>query len=207
MIKLSLCALTLALAFAQAPLASEATSGTIRPAATKPPPSAVEHDQRARNYFTDLPVVTHEGKSLRFYSDVLKDRVVLVTFFYTNCKGMCPIVNAALSKVQNLLGDRIGNDVFLISITVDPEMDAPEVLADYREKFSAGDGWIFLTGEKENIDNVTYRMGQTFPVEAHSPYIVIGNVKRARWQRLRPNMPPVAIAAHLRRLAERSSKS
>jgi cytochrome oxidase Cu insertion factor (SCO1/SenC/PrrC family) len=77
-------------------------------------PTAVEaraatgEDERARRYFTDRQVVTQHGERLRFYSDVLKDRVVLVTLFYTSCEGMCPLINQTLARFQGILGDDMG---------------------------------------------------------------------------------------------------
>ena len=201
MIRLSMCIFAAALAYAPASIALATADRPSQRAAATSAGDAADREQRARNYFTDLPVVTHEGKTLRFYSDVLKGRVVAITFFYTECQGMCPIVNAMLSKAQTLLGDRMGKDIFFISISLDPEVDTPQVLTEYREKFSAGAGWIFLTGEQKNIDTITYRIGQTMPKEAHSPLILLGNVERAHWKKLRPNVPAPAIAALLEQLA------
>ena len=175
------------------------------PAGASPKPASSREDP-ARRYFTDLPLVTHEGQEVRFYSDVLKDRVVLITFFYTQCQGMCPIVNGKLSKVQDLLGERLGTDIFLISISVDPETDTPEVIRDYRKNFKAKDGWIFLTGNKQNIDKISRKLGQVYPKETHLPLLMLGNVKRARWTKLRPNVPDGAIAERLRQLASETSK-
>ena len=201
MVKLSVCLLGAVLVAAPVWAGFTKLRNPGQPVTATSADDAAHEERRARNYFTDLPVVTHEGKTLRFYSDVLKDRIVAVTFFYTNCQGMCPITNAKLSNVQKLLGDRMAREIYFVSISIDPETDTPEVLRDYREKFKAGKGWIFLTGEKKNIDTVTYRLGQTFPKETHSPYILLGNVKRAHWQKLRPNVPAEAIAARLEQIA------
>ncbi len=85
-------------------------------------------EQKARRYFTDLPVVTHDGQQLRFFSDVLKDRVVLISLFYTNCKEACPLTTDKLAQVQDQLQDELGRDFFMVSITLDPEHDTPEIL-------------------------------------------------------------------------------
>ncbi len=166
---------------------------------------AADAEEKARRYFTDLPVVSQDGKEMRFYSDVLKDRVVLVSLFYTNCTGMCPINNAKLAEVQDLLGDSLGENIFLVSVTLDPETDTPEVLKDYASKFEAKEGWLFLTGEKDDIKAITRRLGQTSPqIETHNPFFMLGNVGAAHWTKLRPNVPAEAIAARLRLMADDS---
>lgn len=184
------------------------TSAAPAPAAGSvaiPSPSqsaAVAEEERARSYFTDLPVVTHDGETVRFFTDVLRGRVVLVTFFFTSCKGICPITNQKLAQVQDLLGDRLGRDIFLISISVDPKTDTPETLQEYRRHYGARDGWIFLTGDKPDVERITRRMGQTYEKEAHLPLILMGNVRTAHWKKLRPNLPEEAIAMQLRLLAD-----
>ena len=115
------------------------------PAVTAKAVPSADVEKKARRYFTDLPVVSQDGKELRFFSDVLKDRVVLVSLFYTNCTGMCPINNAKLAEVQDLLGDSLGRSIFLVSVTLDPETDTPDVLKDYASKFEADDCWLFRT--------------------------------------------------------------
>lgn len=159
-------------------------------------------EQKARQYFTDLPVVTQDGQKLRFFSDVLKDRVVLVSLFYTNCTGMCPLTNQKLAEVQDLLGDDFGQNIRFVSLTLEPETDTPEVLKDYAEKFGAKDGWLFLTGEKKNLEQITNRLGQANrEKETHNPFMMIGNVGIARWSKIPPNAPSEVIAARLRLMA------
>ena len=168
------------------------------------PPDSTE--QKARNYFTDLPVVTQDGTELRFFSDVLKDRVVLVSLFFANCEQACPLTTGKLARVQNLLREELGRSIFFISITLDPERDTPEVLKSYAQKFVAGDGWLFLTVEKENLRQITRRLGHvTSQIEAHNTHYMIGNVKIARWSKLPPNLSEEAIAARLRQMAEHTA--
>ncbi len=159
-------------------------------------------EQKARQYFTDLPVVTQDGQQLRFFTDVLKDHVVLVSLFYTNCTGMCPLTNQKLAEVQDLLGDEFGQKFRFVSVTLEPETDTPEVLKDYAEKFEAKDGWLFLTGEKKDLEQITNRLGQAGrEKETHNPFMMIGNVGIARWSKIAPNVPGEIIAARLRQMA------
>lgn len=167
------------------------------------PPVDAERAAKAREYFTDLPVVTQDGKTMRFYSDVLENQLVLVSLFYTECTGMCPLTNAKLAEVQDLLGDQLGHGVRLVSITLDPETDTPEVMKEYAAKFDAREGWLFLTGKKDDIKTITRRLGQTGErIETHIPYIMAGNVNRAQWTKLGPELPPAAIVGRLRLMSQ-----
>ena len=172
--------------------------GTVTPPAVDP-----ERAAKARRYFTDLPVVTQNGETMRFYSDVLENHVVVVTLFYTNCTGMCPITNAKLAEVQELLGDQFGRGVRFVSVTLDPENDTPEVLKDYAAKFEAREGWLFLTGETDDIKTITYRLGQTDDaIEVHNPFLMVGNVNRAHWTKLKPNLSAVSIVQRIQLMTE-----
>src|SRR5262249_43440432 len=80
------------------------------------------------NYFPNLSVVTHEGKPVRFYDDLIKGKMVIVSFIYTSCPDICPLSTARMAQVEDKLGDRVGRDIFIISMTVDPENDTPDRL-------------------------------------------------------------------------------
>jgi len=210
MISRSLIALSLAFSFAAFPVQAHDGKHGAKAAAASPETVAGSknvrtspaEEERARHYFTNLPVVTHDGKTLRFYSDVLKGRVVLVNMFYTACKDACPLINQHLAYVQKQLGDRLGKDIFFVSLTVDPETDTPAVLAKYRKNYDAGDGWLFLTGEKKNIDMISRRLGHVYSKEEHFSGLLLGNVKTAHWQKSRANVPQAAIVQKLLMLAE-----
>jgi protein SCO1/2 len=121
-----------------------------------PPPSV-----RRRNRFLNVALTTHEGREVRFYDDLIKDRTVLLNFFYTICtaEAICPLATANLVAVQEILGPRVGRDVFLYSITLDPENDTPGVLKSYMGAFGVKPGWTFLTGGKENIERLRRNLG------------------------------------------------
>jgi cytochrome oxidase Cu insertion factor (SCO1/SenC/PrrC family) len=165
------------------------------------PPSAAS-ETRAREYFTDLPVIAQDGSKLRFYTDVLKDRIVLISLFYTKCPEACPLTAQKLAEVQAVLGEDLGDRIYLISVSVDPKNDTPEAVRQYAEKFRARDGWLFLTGEHEDMQMITYRLGQIAPeIEGHNTQFMIGNVNREHWARVAPYLPAEFIAGRLRLLA------
>jgi cytochrome oxidase Cu insertion factor (SCO1/SenC/PrrC family) len=177
------------------------------PAQQKPAASqAPSEEDRARAYFTDLPLLTQDGKQVRFYTDVLKDRVVLINFVYTNCKDACPLITQMLNKVRDSLGERFDNPVRFVSISTDPERDTPRALSEFAKQQKADDpGWFFLTGEKKNVDFVIKRLGQYSPnVESHSTLMLAGNVRTRHWIKIMPMTPPLAIVAKLEALASES---
>ena len=111
------------------------------------------------DYFPNVPLVSHEGKTVRFFDDLIKDKVVVINFIFTSCPDFCPLETARLREVQKILGDRVGQDVFMYSITIDPDFDTPEVLKRYAERFEAGPGWLFLTGKKADITLLRSKLG------------------------------------------------
>lgn len=161
-------------------------------------------ESEQRRYFTDLALVTQDGREVRFYTDLLKGRIVLISFFYTNCTDVCPILMPNLGEVQRLLGDRFGRDVFFVSISVDPEDDTPEAIKEYAERFGARPGWTLLTGKREHIDRIVDRLGQqAADFEDHSLLFLLGDVRNARWRKVRGDSPPELVAAALLDLLER----
>ena len=189
--------LVLALAFCLHALAAD--SGTSPRAPPTPTP-----EEKARAWFTDTSLLTQEGKQVRFYSDVLKDRVVVISFLFTRCTTACPMIAARLNRIREQLGERFGRDVSFISISVDPEHDTPQRLAEFARKHQAAHpGWTFLTGKKEDVNQVIARLGQYVEnVEGHSTLLIAGNEKRKHWTKIRPDEPSTAVAERVRQLAE-----
>jgi cytochrome oxidase Cu insertion factor (SCO1/SenC/PrrC family)/mono/diheme cytochrome c family protein len=139
---------------------------------------------RGADYFTNLPLITSEGKEVAFFDDMLKDRIVVVNFFYTECTDLCSLTTARLAQVYDWLGERMGRDVFFVSITLDPENDTPEKLAAFKEGFKADRGWTFLTGSRENIDIIRAKLGEKARALAlHRTDMVIGNATTGVWRR------------------------
>lgn len=141
------------------------------------------------DYFPNVTLTTQDGEKVRFYDDLLKDRIVAVDLIYTRCKFSCPLETARLAQVQRILGDRVGKDIFFYSITLDPEHDTPEVLKAYAEKYHVGPGWLFLTGKKEDVKLLARKLGllslSDAPVnrDGHTPELMVGNVPTGQWMR------------------------
>ena len=121
---------------------------------------------------------------MRFYSDLLQGKVVIINSFFGTCQGSCLPMNRNLEKVQEALGDRVGKDVRIISISVDSTVDAPAVLKEYAKKLHAGPGWYFLTGEKQNVDFALGKLGQfVSDKQDHLNIIIIGNERTGLWKK------------------------
>jgi len=138
----------------------------------------------AQKYFTDVVLVNQNGEKMRLYSDLLKDKVVVIDFFFATCQGSCLPLNRNLQKVQEALGDHVGKDVHLISISVDPTMDTPARLKEYAKKLDARDGWYFLTGDKANVDFALRKLGgYVDDKQDHINIFIIGNERTGLWKK------------------------
>ncbi len=114
-------------------------------------------------HFPNVTLTTHEGKAVRFYDDLLKDKVVTINLMYTSCAEVCPVTTAHLVKVQKLLGEQVGRDIFMYSLTIDPNHDTPAALKNYAEKFHVGPGWLFLTGKDDHLELLRRKLGFVDP--------------------------------------------
>ena len=132
----------------------------------------------------DTPVYDQDGKRLRFYSDLVKGKTVAINFIFTTCTTICPPLTATFRKVQQELGARVGRDVQLISISVDPATDVPERLKSFSARFNAGPGWTFVTGDKQDIDRLLKALGASVgDKNDHTPMVLVGNHSAAYWTR------------------------
>ncbi|MFJ4196299.1 SCO family protein [Pseudomonas sp. NPDC089534] len=169
------------------------------PAVASAAPAKGTHD--AKTWFTDTPLTDQHGQTQRFYSDALHNRVVLLNVIFTSCNDACPLITRKLKEVRELLGDK-ADGVTFISLTSDPLRDTPAVLKAYTLKQGADDPhWLFLTGDKAQMDLVLGRIGQIVPTpEQHSTQLIVGDVANKRWSKIRPDAPAAAIAQRLQLL-------
>jgi protein SCO1/2 len=140
--------------------------------------------QAAQRYFTDVELVNQNGEKMRLYSDLLKDKVVVINFFFATCQGSCLPMNRNVQKVQDVFGDHLGKDAYIISISVDPTVDTPARLKEYANKIGARPGWYFMTGEKANVEFALKKLGQYVEQrEDHTNIIIIGNERTGLWKK------------------------
>ena len=149
----------------------------------------------ARQYFTDVQLITQNGDSVRLYSDLLKDKVVVINAFFGSCTGSCPKMAGVLAGLQDRLGEHLGKDVFLLSFSVDPETDTPAKLKAYAENFHAKPGWLYLTGEPKNVDLALTKLGQKVSrKEDHLTIFIVGNDKTGLWKKVfAPTSTPASL--------------
>ena len=175
------------------PAASDASAQIPAAAGTRDP----------RVYFTDADLTNQDGRKLRFYSDVLKGRTVVLNVGYTNCNDACPLITKQLLQVREELGDVFGKQVSFVTITSDPARDTPRALKAFAQKQGADvAGWTFLTGRKDDIDRILKRLGAwSENVEEHATVLYVMDVDARRMRRMLPNLPPRAIAEAARIVA------
>ena len=132
----------------------------------------------------DLELLTQDRKRVKFKSDVIADRLVAMTFIYTSCTTVCPVYNAIFTQLQDLLGERLGQDVILITMTLDPARDVPRRMKKEAKKFRAKPGWVYLTGKKKNVDQVLRGLDAYFAdFTQHPPMAIVGDGQSGTWKR------------------------
>ena len=139
-------------------------------------------------YFPNLILTTHTGKKVRFYDDLVKDKIVIFNFMYAKCEGICMPITMNLRKVQDLLGDRMGRDIFMYSFTLKPQEDTPTKLAHYAHMHKVKPGWTFLTGSIADMETLRRKLGYVDPdpevdkdKSNHIGVIKYGNEPIERW--------------------------
>ena len=149
-----------------------------------PRPEQAAAESPARKYFTDVVLLNQNGERMRLYSDLLQGKVVIINSFFATCQGSCLPMNRNLEKVQEALGDHVGKDVFIISISVDPEVDTPASLKEFAKKLHARPGWYFLTGDRQSVDFALNKLGQYVNnKQDHLNIFIIGNERTGLWKK------------------------
>ena len=163
-------------------------------------PAASTASPWGANYFPNVPLITQDGETVRFFDDLIEDKIVAINFIYTTCVDSCPLETAQLVKVQQILGDRLGKDVYFYSISIDPDHDTPTVLKEYKERFGAD--WTFLTGDEDDIISLRRKLG--LYVEEiqdgsnnHNVNMIIGNQSTGRWMKRSPFENPYVLAEQI----------
>ena len=138
----------------------------------------------AQKYFSDVQLLNQDGEKMRLYTDLLKGKTVIINSFFATCQGSCLPLMRNLQQVQESLGDRLGKDASIISISVDPTVDTPEALKAYAQKLKAKPGWYFLTGDKASVEFALKKLGQFVEAkESHLNIFIIGNDRTGLWKK------------------------
>jgi protein SCO1 len=160
--------------------ADASSPGGAKPSSQEPPTAP----SPAQQYFSDVILVSQYGEMMHFYRDLLRGKVVVINAFFSSCEGSCPVMMATFASLQEWLGERLGTQVHLLSVSVDPQTDTPAKLKAYAERLNAKPGWFFLTGEKQQVERALYKLGQYVEYkEDHSNLIIIGNDTTGLWKK------------------------
>ena len=162
----------------------------------------IDSRERIRQrYFPNLVLTTQEGKKVKFYDDLVKDKIVVFNMFYAKCEGICSPVTRNLVRVQNLLGDRVGKDIFFYSFSLKPKEDTVPALAHYAEMHRVKPGWLFLTGSADDMELLRRKLGFVDPdpevdkdTSNHIGVLKYGNEPLQRWGGCPGMQAPDAIA-------------
>ena len=162
----------------------------------------IDSRERIRQrYFPNLVLTTQEGKKVKFYDDLVKDKIVVFNMFYAKCEGICSPVTRNLVRVQNLLGDRVGKDIFFYSFSLKPKEDTVPALKHYAEMHKVKPGWLFLTGSADDMELLRRKLGFVDPdpevdkdTSNHIGVLKYGNEPLQRWGGCPGMQAPDAIA-------------
>lgn len=154
-----------------------------------------------QRYFPNLVLTTHEGKKVKFYDDLVKDKIVIFNMFYAKCEGICTPITRNLVRVQQVMGDRVGKDIFMYSFTLKPKEDNVAAMAHYAEMHKVKPGWLFLTGSPEDMETLRRKLGYVDPdpevdkdTSNHIGVLKYGNEPLERWGGCPGMSPPEWIA-------------
>ncbi|MEQ1618950.1 MAG: SCO family protein [Terricaulis sp.] len=178
-------------------------------------PQAPAQEQWGRDYFPNVVLRDHNGRELRFYDDIIRGKVVSINFIYTTCTELCPLDTAQLRRVQQVLGDRVGRDIHMYTISLNPTRDTPEQLRQFMRTYDVGPGWTFLTGSAADVQLLQRRLGLR-PVDEtnlreHDASIIMGNERTHQWIRRtayeNPNLLADLLGGRLFNYAGRGSQT
>lgn len=156
----------------------------------------------------DVELLDQDGRKVKFASDVIGDRLAVIDVIYTTCPVVCPILSAIFSGLQEPLGDRLGKEVSLVSISVDPITDIPPRLKEYAGRYDARAGWIFLTGDLRNITKVLKGLGGYTPdFSQHPTMILVGDGRDGGWTKFYGFPSPDQILEKVNELAAARRKN
>jgi protein SCO1 len=188
------------------PLADAAKTSAAQFTPHKFAPRLSGREMMRRRYFPNIELVTHNNEKVKFYNDVLKDKIVLLNMMYADCEGICPTLTTNIKHVQKILTETVDHEIFIYSLTVKPEKDTPEKLAEYAEMHGLADNpyWTFLTGKPAEMDMLRHSIGFADPDRKldqdkarHSGMLRYGNEPMALWGTCQGSGKPEWIAQEI----------
>ena len=165
-------------------------------------PAQSARSESARIKLADVPLVDQSGKTVRLEKDLVTDKIVVMSFIYTSCTTVCPVVSSIMGKVQQQLGARVGSEVQLVSISIDPQRDDAERLNDYARSFQKGPGWSWLTGSTQSVNETLKGLGSfSGDFKRHQPLILVGDGNSRHWTRFYGFTDPAVLSREVEKLS------
>ncbi|MGE8391972.1 SCO family protein [Pseudomonas sp. BIGb0427] len=162
------------------------------------------HQEKTSVRFADVSLLDQNGMPVRLEKDLVADHLVVMGFIYTSCTTVCPVVSSIMAKVQKQLGGRVGTEVQLVSISVDPQRDDPKRLLGYAQAFQNGPGWSWLTGTPYAINETLKGLGSfSADLGQHPPLILVGDGHSGHWTRYYGFTDPQLLISEIDRLSAR----
>ncbi|WP_130906323.1 SCO family protein [Pseudomonas sp. Sample_22] len=158
--------------------------------------------ERAQVKFADVALVDQNGKTVRLEKDLVDNKIVVMSFIYTSCTTVCPVVSSIMGKVQKQLGARVGTEVQLVSISIDPQRDDAKRLNDYARTFQKGPGWSWLTGSPQSVNDTLKGLGSfSGDFKNHQPLILVGDGNSRHWTRYYGFTDPAVLSREVEKLS------
>ena len=175
-------------ALAAAPIAAPLLAYAQAPQSPRKFKEISSRERTQQRYFPNLVLTTHEGQKVKFYDDLVKDKIVIFNMMYAKCEGICVPVTRNLVRLQKVLGDRVGKDIFMYSFTLKPKDDTPAALKHYAQMHKVKPGWLFLTGSVDDMETLRRKLGYVDPdpvvdkdISNHIGVLKYGNEPLERW--------------------------
>lgn len=165
-------------------------------------PAKSATSESAQVKFADVALVDQTGKAVRLEQDLVSNKIVVMSFIYTSCTTVCPVVSSIMGKVQKQLGARVGTEVQLVSISIDPQRDDAKRLNEYARSFQNGPGWSWLTGSTQSVAETLKGLG-TFngDLKSHAPLILVGDGNSRHWTRYYGFTDPAVLTREVEKLS------
>lgn len=158
-----------------------------------------------QRHLPNVELINQDNRKVHFYTDLVKDKRVVIQFMFTRCRDICPVITHHLVEVQKMLNGRVGSDIFFYSITLSPEEDTPRDLKAFAKKHGVGPGWTFLTGKPDDILLLRKSLGffynnpkEDADLNNHSGMLVVGTEPLTRWANCEGGADPKWIATIIR---------
>lgn len=166
-----------------------------------------ERNPNSKFVVPDLEVFTQDGNRVKFYSDLVKGKKVLINFTYTSCNLTCPMAGRNFEKLQELLGDDLGTNVFLISVTTDPKIDTPATFKSWGEKFNRRNGWTLVSGEEKVVSQLLMNLIGKEPGQGlHTSFLILFDDANGAWETSSSLRDPKVLISQLNGLGKNPKK-